>query len=575
MNVIKRHFGQILTAVLLAMIGVGCGVLPYFAMARIVTHLAAADTALAAYRGPIVMVLLGLLGSVVFHELSTILSHNLAFRVIEDMRKTLAEKLSRLSMGEIEGKSSGEWTQFMIETLDKLEKPIAHVIPEVIANVMIPIVLVVVIFASDWRIGLANLVTLPLGLLFSALMMGGYEERSRKYQRAAKNMNTTVVEYIRGIQVIKAFNKSASSYGKFVEAVNKNRDSMLDWYLSVCFYMTAAMEILPSTLLFVLPTSLFLYMKGSVDVGTLISCVLLAYASYKPLIKAMSHADTMANIRVVLDEIRSVMQLPELDRGGKAQEISSSDVVFENVSFSYRQGKDAKNVLENLSFRAKEGELTAIVGYSGGGKSTIAKLIAGYWNPTGGKITIGDANILDIPLDQNMELVTYVSQENYLFRKSILENMRLAKSDATAEEIERACREANCHDFIMTLPQGYDTVVSESGSSLSGGERQRITIARALLKGSPIVLLDEATAYSDPDNEAEIQKSISALVRSRTVIMIAHRLSTIMHADKIIVLDRGKIEAEGTHQDLLQRGGTYAKLWKSHMGACNRAAEVK
>lgn len=575
MNVIKNHFSQILAAVLLAMIGVGCGVLPYFAMARIVTQLAAANTTLAAYRGPIGMILLGLLGSVVFHELSTILSHNLAFRVIEDMRKTLAEKLSRLSMGEIEGKSSGEWTQFMIETLDKLEKPIAHVIPEVIANVMIPIVLVVVIFASDWRIGLANLATLPLGLLFSALMMGGYEERSRKYQRAAKNMNTTVVEYIRGIQVIKAFNKSASSYGKFVEAVNKNRDSMLDWYLSVCFYMTAAMEILPSTLLFVLPTSLFLYMKGSVDVGTLISCVLLAYASYKPLIKAMSHADTMANIRVVLDEIRSVMQLPELDRGGKAQEISSSDVVFENVSFSYRQGKDAKNVLENLSFRAKEGELTAIVGYSGGGKSTIAKLIAGYWNPTGGKITIGDANILDIPLDQNMELVTYVSQENYLFRKSILENMRLAKSDATAEEIERACREANCHDFIMTLPQGYDTVVSESGSSLSGGERQRITIARALLKGSPIVLLDEATAYSDPDNEAEIQKSISALVRSRTVIMIAHRLSTIMHADKIIVLDRGKIEAEGTHQDLLQRGGTYAKLWKSHMGACNRAAEVK
>lgn len=575
MNVIKNHFSQILAAVLLAMIGVGCGVLPYFAMARIVTQLAAANTTLSAYRGPIGMILLGLLGSVVFHELSTILSHNLAFRVIEDMRKTLAEKLSRLSMGEIEGKSSGEWTQFMIETLDKLEKPIAHVIPEVIANVMIPIVLVVVIFASDWRIGLANLATLPLGLLFSALMMGGYEERSRKYQRAAKNMNTTVVEYIRGIQVIKAFNKSASSYGKFVEAVNKNRDSMLDWYLSVCFYMTAAMEILPSTLLFVLPTSLFLYMKGSVDVGTLISCVLLAYASYKPLIKAMSHADTMANIRVVLDEIRSVMQLPELDRGGKAQEISSSDVVFENVSFSYRQGKDAKNVLENLSFRAKEGELTAIVGYSGGGKSTIAKLIAGYWNPTGGKITIGDANILDIPLDQNMELVTYVSQENYLFRKSILENMRLAKSDATAEEIERACREANCHDFIMTLPQGYDTVVSESGSSLSGGERQRITIARALLKGSPIVLLDEATAYSDPDNEAEIQKSISALIRSRTVIMIAHRLSTIMHADKIIVLDRGKIEAEGTHQDLLQRGGTYAKLWKSHMGAGNRAAEVK
>lgn len=571
MDVLKRHFGQILIAVFVAVLGVFCGVLPYFAMAKIVEYIAGGDISFPVYKMPIIVILCSLLGSVIFHEISTLTSHNLAFRIIEDERKKLVRKISRLSMGEVEKRSSGEWTQFMVETLDKMEQPIAHVIPEVIANIIIPVVLVITIFVLDWRIGLANLVTLPLGAMFSFLMMGGYEEKSRNYQEAAKNMNTTAVEYIRGIQVIKAFNKSASSYGKFVDAVNKNRDSMLSWYLSVCFYMTAAMEVLPSTLLFVLPVSLFLYMKGSISVGILIMCVLLSYASYKPLIKAMSHMDTMANIRVVIDEIKTVMNLPELERGKSNNQINSYDINFENVSFGYN---NEKRVFENLSFHAEERQLTAIVGYSGGGKSTIAKLIAGYWNVENGEIRIGNVNVKDIALEQNMELVTYVSQENYLFRKSILENLKLAKPDATVEEIEQVCKKASCHDFIMNLPDGYNTIVGEAGNNLSGGERQRITIARALLKDSPIVLLDEATAYSDPDNEAEIQKSIDALVQNKTVIMIAHRLSTVVHANKIIVLTNGKVEAEGTHAELLNKSEIYAKMWKSHISVCKQS-EVK
>ena len=564
MNILKKHVGQIVVSVLVAVLGVFCGVLPYFAVAKIVEAIASGVTDWAVYQSPIFIILLGLLGSVIFHQISTLTSHNLAFRVIEDTRKELAEKFSRLSMGEIEKKSSGEWTQFMVQTLDKMEQPIAHVIPEVIANILIPILLVIVIFCMDWRIGMANLVTLPLGFLFSCFMMKGYEEKSHNYQRAAKNLNSTIVEYIQGIQVIKAFNKSASSYGKFVDAVNDNRDSMLNWYLSVCFYMTAAMEVFPCTLLFVLPVSLFLYMKGSVALGTLIMCVLLAYASYKPLIKAMSHADTMANVRVVFEEISDVMKLPELQRGENIQKIDYYDVQFENVTFGYSSDKP---VLKDLSFHAKEGQLTAIVGYSGGGKSTILKLIAGYWNVDSGNIHIGQADLKDIPLEQNMELVTYVSQENYLFCKNILDNLRMAKADADIEEIKEACKKASCHDFIMQLPNGYDTVIGEEGSTLSGGERQRITIARALLKDSPVVLLDEATAYSDIDNEAEIQKSIDALVKNKTVIMVAHRLSTIIHADKIIVLSGGEIETEGTHQELLNRSETYRKMWKSHIGA--------
>ncbi|PKY87345.1 ABC transporter ATP-binding protein [Falseniella ignava] len=570
MEVLKKHIGQILSSVIIAVIGVFCSVVPYFALAKITQNIAISNTDLEFYIRPILLILGGLIGSVIFHEISTLISHNLAFRIIEDERKKLVRKINRLSMGEIEKRSSGEWTQFMVETLNKIEQPIAHVIPEVIANLIIPIALVVIIFIMDWRIGIANLITLPLGVLFSILMMGGYEEKSRNYQEAAKNMNTTAVEYIRGIQVIKAFNKSASSYGKFVDAVNSNRDSMLNWYLSVCFYMTAAMEVLPSTLLFVLPTSLYLYMNGSIEVGNLIMCVLLSYACYKPLIKAMSHIDTMANVRVVIDEIKNVMELPELERGNGEEKIRSYDINFENVCFAYN---DKKKVFDNLSFSAKENKLTAIVGYSGGGKSTIAKLIAGYWNINKGKISVGNVNLKDVSLEKNMELVTYVSQENYLFRKSIIDNMRMANQNASIEEIKDACKKASCHDFIMSLPNGYETIIGESGSNLSGGERQRLTIARALLKDSPIVLLDEATAYSDPDNEAEIQKSIDALVENKTVIMIAHRLSTIIGADKIIVLNNGEIEAEGTHKELLGKSETYAKMWKSHISLSNDRGE--
>ena len=558
MEVLKEHKGKVFTSALIAIIGVGLGVVPYFSVANIINNIVEGKVEIGAYIPYILAVLVGLLGSVLFHELSTIISHNLAYRVIEGKRKKLVDKLSKISMGEIEKRSSGQWSQFMVETLDKMEQPIAHVIPEVIANLLIPIVLVVIIFIMDWRIGVANLLTIPLGLLFFMMMMRGYEEKSKRYQEASKAMNTTMVEYVNGIKVIKAFNKSASSFGKFKETVNENKKAMLDWYLSVCFSMTGAMETIPATMIFVLPTSLYLFMQGSVEMSLLIMCILLSYASYKPLIKAMSHLETMANIKIVMKEINKVMEIPDLERGKQLKHIKSYDVEFQNVSFAY---DESKNVLNNISFKANEKELTAIVGDSGGGKSTIAKLIAGFWNIDKGKILIGDVDLNDMPLKQNMELITYVSQENFLFNKTILENLRVAKEDASMDEIKKACVKASCHDFIMNLPNGYETVVGEGGSSLSGGERQRIVIARSFLKNSPIVLLDEATAYSDPDNEAIIQESIDALIKDKTVIMIAHRLSTIVKANKIIVVDNGNIVEEGSHEKLLELNGRYREMW--------------
>ncbi|EMB24177.1 ABC transporter ATP-binding protein [Treponema denticola] len=574
MDILKKHIGAIIFPVLFAIIGVACGIVPYFAVASIVTQLINGVTdyrVLLPYAG---LILAGFAGALIGHSISTIGSHNLAFSVIEDTRKKVVEKLSRLSMGTIEEKSSGKWSQFVVETLDKMEKPIAHVIPEVLANVLIPVVIVVIIFILNWKIGLANLVTLPLGILFSMLMMKDYEAKSKRYIEASKKMNAAAVEYIQGIKVIKAFNKSASSYDKFQKAVEDNRDSMLDWYLSVCFAMIAAMEVLPSTLLIVLPVGLYLFMTGGIAIPTLIMCVLLSYASYKPLLKAMAYTDAMANVRVVFGEIQSVLDLPELVRQDTAPAPHGYDVRFENVVFGYggalceTAGTAAKygtKVFDGLNFTAMEGELTAIVGSSGSGKSTIAKLLAGFWNIESGHITIGGADIGSMSLERNMQLVTYVSQENFLFNKSIRENLRMAKENATDEEIETACKKASIHDFIKSLPNGYDTNAGNAGSKFSGGERQRLTIARALLKDSPIVVLDEATAYSDPENEAIIQQSIDNLVKDKTVIMIAHRLSTIVNADKIIVLDKGRIAAEGMHTELLQDSPLYQKMWQSHI----------
>lgn len=558
MDILKGHKSKIFAAVFIAIIGVGFGVIPYFSVAAIINNLVGENANLNNYYPYIFAVFLGFMASILFHEISTIISHNLAYRIIEDKRKLLADKLSKISMGEVERKSSGQWSQFMVETLDKMEKPIAHVIPEVIANIFIPIVLIITIFIMDWRIGIANLLTIPLGLLFSMLMMRGYEEKSKRYQEAAKAMNTTMVEYVNGIKVIKAFNKSASSFGKFRKTVEENKNAMLDWYLSVCFSMTATMETIPSTMVFVLPASLYFFMKGSVEVGTLITCILLSYASYKPLIKAMSHMETIANIKVVFEEIKKIMEIPNLKRGEEVRDIKSYDVEFKDVTFAY---EESKNVLNNISFKANENELTAIVGNSGSGKSTITKLIAGFWNVSNGEILIGKTNLNELPLKQNMELVSYVSQENFLFNKTILENLKMAKEDASMDEIKEACEKASCYNFIKSLPNGYETIVGKGGANLSGGEKQRIAIARCFLKNSPIVLLDEATAYSDPDNESVIQQSIDKLIKDKTVIMVAHRLSTIVNANKIIVVDNGEVIEEGTHKQLLELNGRYKKMW--------------
>lgn len=559
MKIIKGHGTAVTISIVFAVLGVILNITPYFLFSKIVGMLLQGNQNVQSYATLISLIFACFVLGSYMHMQSTVVSHNLAFAIIEEKRFALIEKLGKLPLGTIDEKSSGYWVNFVVNGLDRLEKPIAHIIPEVFANTLIPIGLSIYLFFIDWRIGLANLCTIPIGLLFTMLMMKDYQAKSKRYYDARNAMESSIVEYVKGIEVIKAFNRSASSYDKYKDAVLENKNAMLDWYLSVCFSMSAAQVILPSTLVFVIPVTLMQYMHHALPVSSVVLAILLSYASCKPLLKVMMHMDVIASIPVILKEVDDVMELEELQSGSKEQTLIGSDVCFDHVSFAYKD----KEVLHDISFTAKQNELTALVGYSGSGKSTIAKLIAGFYEIKEGTIWIGGKDVKQYPQDQLHKLVTYVSQENYLFTKSIKDNLLIAKQDATQQEIIDVCKAVGCHDFIMNLEDGYETIVKNEGSTLSGGERQRITIARALLKDAPIVLLDEATAYADADNERIIQEALNVLLKKKTVLMIAHRIPTIMHANQILVMDDGRIVHRGKHDALYKESSLYKTLYEN------------
>ena len=413
----------------------------------------------------------------------------------------------------------------------------------------------------DWRLALIALATFPVGMLCYMGMMKDYEKRYDRVIKAAKAMDAAIVEYIGGIEVVKAFNQSSDSYRKYAEAVKENENSKSEWFKKTNPYYAAGIAIAPSSLLGVLPVGSLFYIGGSISAGSFISCIILSLGLIAPLIQALRYTDSLAMVDATVKEIGSLLDTEEMEHPEKRVQLKGEKIEFSNVSFSY---KDTE-VLHSISFDANENEMTALVGPSGSGKSTVARLIASFWNAGSGTVKIGDVDVQNIPLSQIMEHIAYVSQDNYLFHLSIRENIRIGKPDATNREIENAAKKAACHDFIKSLPSGYDTVVGDSGSNLSGGEKQHIAIARAILKDSPVIILDEATAFTDPENESIIQHSISELVAGKTLIVIAHRLSTITSADKIIVMNAGNIEAEGKHEELTQNCALYRELWNAHI----------
>ncbi len=498
---------------------------------------------------------------------SSLMSHKISFTILKNIREAITDRMAKVPMGVMLETPTGTFKNLIVDNVAKLEDSMAHFMPELPSNIAAPLCSILLIFILDWRMGLASLITIPLGILFFAAMMRGYGPRMENYMRSANDMNSSLVEYVSGIQVIKAFNRSASSYGKYSKSVNYFHDSTMEWWSQCWFWNAAARAVLPSTLLGTLPVGAWLYMEGTLSLPVFLISLVVPLGFVAPLIKVSEAMEQVSMIKGNLEQVTAFLKTPELVRPSEPVSLGERTYQFEDVHFGYKETE----VLHGISFQTRPGTMTAIVGPSGSGKSTIAKLMAGFWDVTSGSVRFGGQDIRQIPFEQLMGEISYVAQDNFLFDKSIRENIRMGNPAATDEEVEDAAKAANCHDFIMQLEQGYDTLAGDAGDRLSGGERQRITIARAMLKPSSVVILDEATAYADPENEALIQQAISKLVSGKTLIVVAHRLNTIRNADQILVVANGNIAGRGTQEELLRECPIYQKMWQDYAGTIEEA----
>ena len=557
-----------ITSVTFAVIGAAFQILPFFVMARVIGKLLAGNRELSSYLADCAVIAAFWLLRVLFHSLSTAQSHKATFAVLGNIRKQGLEKLSRMPLGDVQAKGSGELKNILVERVDSIEPTLAHVIPEMSSNAVVALATLVYLFVLDWRMALASLITFPLGMVFFMLMMAGYNKNYARTVAATNTLNDTAVEYIGGIEVIKVFGKAKSSYEKFVTAARECARSYIDWMNKSNFYFTFAINIMPATLLSVLPIGGLLLKSGTLSPEKFVLVVILSMGLITPIIGCMKFTDDLAKVGTIIGQVTDILTASELSRPETDIETpQGSTVELHNVRFGYNDTE----VLHGIDLAFREGTVNALVGPSGSGKSTIAKLIASFWDVNSGSITVGGADIRSISAEHYHRLVAYVSQDNFLFDDTVRENIRMGRPDATDAEVEQAARNCGCYDFIMGLENGFDTVVGSGGGHLSGGEKQRISIARAMLKNAPIVILDEATAYTDPENEAVIQESVARLVRGKTLIVIAHRLSTIVDADQIVVVNDGHVEAAGTQAELLQNCPLYETLWNAHIASRDSA----
>ena len=554
------HKKEYIKSVFFALIGVAFSLAPYFVIVELVEGLMSDNRDFSFYLGKSLIMALLWTGRVLFHSLSTGRSHAATFAVLGEIRKRCTEKLSRMPLGAVQEQSSGALKSTIIERIDSMETTLAHIVPEFTANLLIPLCILLYIFSLDWRMGLAELLTLPIGLVSFAVMMGGSQKFYEHAVEATKILNNTSVEYIGGIQVIKVFGKTKSGYARFVRDAYEAANSYISWMQYYILPMTFSLAIMPATLLPVLPIGGLLARGGTLSSSHFVMIIILSVGLVTPLITLMSYGDDIQTMGTIMGEVRTLLEAPEMERPKEGDSPEKNDLALRDVRFSYKD----KEVLHGISMEIPAGSFVALVGPSGSGKSTIARLIASLWDVESGGIFLGGKDIREISQEIYAEKFAFVSQDNYLFNMSVRENIRLGSPAATDTQVEEVAKKAGCHDFILSLEKGYDTMVGSSGGHLSGGERQRISIARAMLKAAPIVILDEATAYTDPENEALIQRSVSKLTEGKTLIVIAHRLSTIIDADKIFVIEDGRIHDSGTHEELLSRGGLYSAMWKAH-----------
>ena len=560
-------------SVILSVLSVMLGLVPFYCMyALICLFVAGTATAALAVRWCL-LALLAYAVKILLFSLSTGTSHAMAYTILEGLRLRLADRFLHAPLGNVENHTIGEIKSMMVDKIENLEPPLAHMIPEGAGHVVLPVVSIIALLCIDWRLALASLVTFPLSFICMGLTFKISGKNFDKYDQSANYMNSTTVEYIEGIEVIKAFGRAGVSYEKYAAAINDFRTFVVKWLASTFATMKLSFALFPSTLIGTLPVALALANKGAITAPEAALAVMLSISMVGSLAKLEVFSENMRQVKFTVENLEEFLEMPELPQPQKRADVKHTDVALRNVHFSYT-GQEKDEVLHGIDMTLPEGSFTALVGPSGGGKSTVAKLIARFWDVTSGTITIGGVNVKDMPLSQLSEYVSFVTQDNFLFRCSLLENIRLGNPSATDEEVKAAARAAQCEEFIQKLPQGYDTPAGEAGKRLSGGEKQRIAIARMMLKNAPIVILDEATAFTDPENEDKIQRSIAALTKGKTLLVIAHRLSTIKNADNIVVLKSGQIVAQGTQEQLLETCPLYQDMWRSHIGAKNWAVST-
>lgn len=568
----RPYHGAFYGSIALAVGGVACSMIPYFCIAAILTALLSGTTDPATLLPLCAIALGGYAGKVVLGSLSTSVSHTATYHTLRDLRSALTKKLANLPMGTVIDTPSAHYKTTIVDRVEGMEPTFAHLVPEMTSNVLVPVALLAFLFSLDWRMALASVLTTIVGLAVMALGMRSYPAKWAGAVEAGRNMAAAIVEYIGGIKVVKTFARSAGSYAKYADAVNHNANYYVGWMRENMRTMCVYQAIIPATLLFVLPLGLLLWSQGTLEPATFLTVVVLSLGLTGPIMAAFTFTDDIAVLGTNVGEIAGILDSTELERPDVPAQLDGTRIVLDDVSFSYRHatGQDDQpptEILHGVSLAIEPDTVTALVGPSGSGKSTIARLIAGFWDIDSGTILLGGVDTRSIPLGQLSSMIAYVSQDNYLFDETVRENIRMGREGATDAEVEACAKAAGCDTFIRALSQGYDTRVGAAGSQISGGERQRIAIARALLKDAPIVILDEATASIDPENEALIQKAISTLTRNKTLIVIAHRLSTVADADNLVVVQDGHIEAQGRHGQLLDACPLYAAMWTAHLGA--------
>lgn len=559
-----------LGSVLLAVGNVILKIIPYFFIADIVRMYLDGNRSFKEYMTKAIFIGLSFISAEFLHSVSTTISHKATFTVLSNIREMCCNKLAKVSLGYVKDTPSGTFKNIIVERIDSIETTLAHIVPEFTSNLLAPIIILIYFFTVDWRLALLSLVPVIVGFASYGGMMIDFKPNFERTVKATSDLNNAAVEYIDGIEVIKAFGKTESSYTKFTNAAKEYANSFINWMKKCSVYHALMMTITPYTLLTVLPFGALFVEKGTLSVSDFIICIILSLGIVGPIITLGSYTDDLGKIDVIIGEVADILEQPEIERPKTSTAIpTDNSILLENVKFAYHE----KEVLHGINMKIKSGSVNAIVGPSGSGKSTIAKLIASFWDVNSGSIKIGGADIKDLSFEDYNKRIAYVYQDNYLFNKTVLENIKDGKPSATDEEIIAIAKKSGCYDFIMQLENGFDTVVGSSGGHLSGGERQRISIARAMLKDAPIVILDEATAYTDPENEAVLQNSIAKLVGGKTLIVIAHRLSTIKDSDCIYVVNDGNIEGYGKHDKLLASCPLYKKMWNAHISAKDTAKE--